>query len=230
MWNELCVVPLSSIWFPLFWFWWYRILNIVARLTLNSSFGSCSLFSGNTSKLSSGLRRAFFVFLPGKVSWRAFHVPLEAELPAVWLLGRNGWLWSLWLGKLSWRAGGQPADLREGFKMPVVRMLQNIRAEMGWGDCTFCSVWSVVLQHSLPPQCFHWLTYLLNRGWGNSKWSCTSISFSIHPSIHSVTFFSSSALVFPSFLIFCKNKSEFLTWRHSPFSLPLWWSLPGIRM
>lgn len=62
MWNGLCVVPLSSIWFPLFWFWWYRILNFVARLTLNSSFGSCSSFSGNTSKLSSGLRCAFFRF------------------------------------------------------------------------------------------------------------------------------------------------------------------------
>lgn len=167
----------------------------MARLTLNNSFGSCSLFSRNTSKLSSGLRRAFFgFFCPGRCLGRLFMCRWRLNCRLCGCLGGMDGGRAFDLVDSHGGLGGQPADLKEGFKMPVVTMLQNIRAEMGWGAWIFCRIWSVVVPHSLPPQCFHWLTYLLNRGWGNLKWSCTSISFSIqlkhHSSFHYVTFFS----------------------------------------
>ncbi len=67
------------------------------------------------------------------MSWEAgyAYTLLEAERPAGLLLGRDRWLSSRGLGMVSWRAGGQPVDLMEGFEMPRVRMQQIMRAELG---------------------------------------------------------------------------------------------------
>lgn len=145
----------SSIWLPLFCSW-----MLVAKLKRNNYLGSCSVFSTDTLK-------PVCVLLPGKVSWKTLHAPLEAELCGC-LGGLDGW------GALveSQRAGGG-------------KNMQWVCCWCKWRDSAFHSVLSVVVLHSLPPH--------FNRGWWNSNMSFIRITFSIvhehQRSLHCVSIF-----------------------------------------